>query len=227
MKKVISIIALVVAMVMAMSVSAFAADPAFMIAEDAVIPEGTTVTPAADSIAVETAATAGNYYGVLLVEGNALPTVDNAILYINQATAADVKQAFSVLPIIPEAGTELTLYISSNVAGAELIAIPMVYDAEEEIIVPEVLLGDVDGSGDITDDDAYVISMYTSYIWDEILEQYGLDVESEEFLAAADVDGSTDITDDDAYVISMYTSYLWDEIFEQYGVAIGDMIGSY
>lgn len=143
MKKVISIIALVVAMVMMMSVASFAADPTFMVAEDAVIPEGTTVTPAADSIAVETASVAGNYYGILLVEGDALPTVDNAILYIDQATAADVAQAFTVLPIIPEAGTELTLYISSNVAGAELIAIPMVYDAEAE--EPTYTLGDVTG----------------------------------------------------------------------------------
>lgn len=229
MKKVISIIALVVAMVMAMSVSAFAADPAFEVAEGAVIPEGTTVTPAADSIAVETAATAGNYYGVLLVEGNALPTVDNAILYIDQATAADVKQAFSVLPIIPEVGTELTLYISSNVAGAELIAIPMVYDAEEEVIVPEVLLGDVDGSGDITDEDGYVISLYTCFMWDELIDQYGVDVYENEaaFVAAGDVDGSTDVTDEDGYVVSLYTCFMWDEVFEQYGVEIGDMIGSY
>ena len=173
--------------------------------------------------------------GVLLVEGNALPTVDNAILYINQATAADVAQAFDVLPNMAglEDGTELTLYISSNVAGAALIAIPMVY-ADEEIIVPdepgiEVLVGDVDASGDISDEDVYIASMYTSYMWDEILEQYSIDVyENEaEFVLAADVDASEDVSDEDVYILSMYTSYMWDEIFEQYGVVIGDMIGSY
>ena len=157
MKK-FSIIAMVLAFTMMLSVVSFAADPAFMLAEDAVVPEGTTVTPAADSIAVETTAVAGNYYGVLLVEGNALPTVDNAILYINQATAAEVKQAFSVLPIIPEAGTELTLYISSNVAGAELIAIPMVYDAEAD--EPTYTLGDVNNDGAIDSSDALAVLLF-------------------------------------------------------------------
>ena len=152
MEKVISIIALVVAMVMMMSVASFAADPEFAVAEGATIPEGTTVTPAADSIAVTTATTAGNYYGILLVEGDALPTVDNAIHYIDQATAADVTQAFSVLPNMTDLadGDKLTLYISSNVSGADLIAIPMVYAAEEEVVVPdpEYILGDVDQNGE-------------------------------------------------------------------------------
>jgi len=190
MKKVISIIALVVAMVMAMSVSAFAADPAFMLAEDAVVPEGTTVTPAADSIAVTTAATAGNYYGVLLVEGNALPTVDNAILYIDQATAADVAQAFTVLPIIPEAGTALTLYISSNVAGAELIAIPLVYDAEAE--EPAYTLGDVNGDTAIDGADALAVINY-------FLKGTEVDVP-----AAADVNADTVVDGADALAIINY-----------------------
>lgn len=190
MKKLVSIIAIVLAFTMLTAVSAFAADPAFMVAEDAVIPEGTTVTPAADSIAVTTAATAGNYYGVLLVEGNALPTVDNAILYIDQATAADVAQAFSVLPIIPEVGTELTLYISSNVAGAELIAIPMVYDAEAD--EPTYTLGDVNNDGDINGADALAVINF-------FLKGTELDVE-----AAADVNADGTINGADALAIINY-----------------------
>lgn len=210
MKKVISIIALVVAMVMAMSVSAFAADPAFMVAEDAVIPEGTTVTPAADSIAVETVATAGNYYGILLVAGDALPTVDNAILYIDQATAADVKQVFEVLPIIPTTlvdendepvynlGDPLTLYISSNVAGAELIAIPMVYDEEKAAYV----LGDIDNNNMWNSADALIVLQIGANLYEATATE----------LLAADVDHNEMYNSADALLILQYGAGLIESL---------------
>ena len=87
----------------------------------------------------------------------------------------------------------------------------------------EFVLGDVDGVEGISDEDVYVLSMYTSFLFDEIKEQYGIDVESEAFLKAADVDGVEGISDEDVYVLSMYTSFLFDEIKEQYGVSFGDM----
>lgn len=221
MKKLASVLAIVLAFTMMMSLTSFAADPAFAVKEGAVIPEGTTVTPAADSIAVETAATAGNYYGVLLVEGNALPTVDNAILYINQATAADVKQAFSVLPIIPEVGKELTLYISSNVAGAELIAIPMVYDAEEEIIVPAYALGDVTMDEWVDLDDAYIICLFDAGEADRILaegyEQFWgeVDAADADAVALGDVTMDEYLDLDDAYVICLYDAGETDRILAE------------
>ena len=222
MKK-FSIIAMVLAFTMMLSVVSYAA-PAFKTADGAVIPEGTTVTPAADSIAVETAATAGNYYGILLVEGNALPTVDNAILYINQATAADVKQAFEVLPNMAglEDGTELTLYISSNVANANLIAIPMVY--ADEVIIPDgpaFPLGDVTMDEYVDLDDAYVMFLFAAMETDRIIEegypQFWGEVSDDDADAVAlgdvTMDEYADL--DDAYVMFLYAASEEDRIIEE------------
>ena len=186
MKKIVSILAIVLAFTMMMTVSSFAA-ASFAVAEGADYDtEATTVTPAADSIAVTTASTAGNYYGILLVTGDALPTVDNAILYIDQATAADVTQAFTVLPNMTglAAGTELTLYISSNVAGAELIAIPMVYAEEAE--GPTYTLGDVNGDGEINVTDVVAVV-------NNILKGTGF--EADEAAADVNADGEINVTD--------------------------------
>lgn len=152
MKKIISVIALVLAMTMLMSVSAFAA-PAFSIAEDATAPAGMTVTPAADSIVVGLSEpTSSAQYSILLVEGNALPVVDNAILYINQATGTEIAN-FSLLPIIPEAGTELTLYIGSDIEGFGLKSISLVYDEEQA----QYTLGDVVVDGEINISDVLLV----------------------------------------------------------------------
>lgn len=159
MKKLVSIFAIVLAFTMLMSVASFAAEPVFKAVEQVTNEDGTdpivygsytttddgaevfktadgktTLTSDEDSINVTTTeTTAGNYYGVLLVEGNDLPTKDTEILYINQATAAGDTQAFEVLPILP-ANKDVTLFISSNVAGAGLITIPMTY--AEEVVAP-------------------------------------------------------------------------------------------
>ena len=72
-------------------------------------------------------ATANEYYGILLVEGKALPTIDTEIYYINQETAASSSIAFNVFPKLPSETTDMTLYISTSKAGAGLVSVPMSY----------------------------------------------------------------------------------------------------
>ncbi len=147
MKK-FSILALVLAFTMMLSVVSFAADPAFQVVEreDAAYdPEVTEVTAGADSIAVSTDATKDAYYGVLLINGSALPTVDDNILYIDQKTATGDSVEFTVLPIIPDADLEkdLTLYISSNASGEDLIVVPVAYGVD----APAYTIGDINNDG--------------------------------------------------------------------------------
>ena len=102
------------------------------------------------------AATAGEDYGVILVEGTGLPTASSAIYYINQDEATASGVAFNVYPktiTAPEEGNtrDFTLYISSSVADAGLVEIPMSYVVGYEEVVepeePEILYGDINGDG--------------------------------------------------------------------------------
>lgn len=85
---------------------------------------------------------AGDQYLVMLVEGNALPTKEDAICYIDQkASVSDEASGtivFDVFPKLPTASKDLTLYITSNAAGFEQIAIPVSYAGQP------YKLGDVD-----------------------------------------------------------------------------------
>lgn len=190
MKK-FGILALVLVFTMMLSVVSFAADPAFKIDTDRDAEnyntEVTTVKPGSNSIAVTTSATNDAYYGVLLVKGAALPTVDSEILYIDQVTAKDGSATFTVLPIIPEAdlAKDLTLYISSNASGAKLIKVPVAYGAEAETpVTPTYVLGDVDQNGEVAAlKDAIEIINYQNF------EPSVFDNYTEEVAAAvADVD---------------------------------------
>lgn len=182
MKK-LSILALVLAFVMMFSVVSFAAD-SFKVTDATKIPTGTTVTPAATDIAVTTGTADGNYYGILLVEGNALPTADNAILYIDQLTGDGNAASVAVKPIMPKVGTELTLYISSNVAGAELIKIPMIYSADAPV-EPEYLIAEIDGDGEQAGlGDALEILSYVNLMTSKIDE-----MTEEQMFAVAEIDG--------------------------------------
>ena len=174
MKK-FSVLALVLAFVMMFSVVSFAAETvtySFKAEGPAVYPDktevtGTTVTTAVntDNFKVSTATADGNYYGILLVKGDALPTVDNAILYIDQLTADGTAEEFTVKPIVPTAGEKLTLYISSNAADAKLISIPMVYSADKAAYTLGNVTGDVDENGKaiINVSDAIAIINYILY----------------------------------------------------------------
>ena len=125
MKKVI---AMTLAMVMMLSTTAFAADDFYGIKPDA----GITVEAKTGELGLDVAVTnpvEDAYYGVLLVQGTELPTVDTDILYINQVTADENGVSFDVLPITPEAG-DVKLYVSSNATGATLLEAEMKYGTE-------------------------------------------------------------------------------------------------
>lgn len=73
------------------------------------------------------AADEGSYYGAILVEGTGRPTEDNTIFYIDQVTAESGSVNFNVFPKEPAQTTALTLYISSNAEGHDLISVPLNY----------------------------------------------------------------------------------------------------
>jgi hypothetical protein len=100
----------------------------------------------------------GENYVVLLVEGNALPTVDNAIYYIDQTTTASTGSiTFNVYPMDIAGQKDLTLYITSDKAGFETIAIPMGYAPSGSYDVQPYTLGDVNQDQTIDIKDATMI----------------------------------------------------------------------
>lgn len=98
---------------------------------------------------------AGENYVVLLVEGDALPTVDNAIYYIDQTTTASTGAiTFNVYPMDIAEQKPLTLYITSDKEGFSTIKIPMGYAPAGEYDVQPYTLGDVNEDGKINSVDA-------------------------------------------------------------------------
>ena len=94
-------------------------------------------------------------YVVLLVEGDALPTVDNAIYYIDQTTTASTGAiTFNVYPMDIAEQKALTLYITSDKEGFSTIKIPMGYAPAGEYDVQPYTLGDVNEDGKINSVDA-------------------------------------------------------------------------
>jgi hypothetical protein len=146
MKKIISILALVLAMTMLMSVAAFAA-PEFSVAEEDIDAKITALEAGADRIDLTAVTTPDADYSILLVKGDSLPTVDSDIAYINQIKAEAATTDFDVLPLIANCDEEMMLYIGTNATGGNLISIPVTY-AETE--VESYKVGDVDGNTAIT-----------------------------------------------------------------------------
>lgn len=98
---------------------------------------------------------AGENYVVLLVEGDALPTVDNAIYYIDQTTTASTGAiTFNVYPMDIAGQKALTLYITSDKEGFSTIKISMGYAPAGEYDVQPYTLGDVNEDGKINSVDA-------------------------------------------------------------------------
>ncbi len=96
-----------------------------------------------------TAATVGAYYGVIMVDGTGLPTEDNTIFYIDQVSATTSTISFNVYPTLPTETTEMTLYISSNAEGFDLIPVSLNYVCAEETVAPPATEGQT-VSGTIT-----------------------------------------------------------------------------
>lgn len=145
---------------------------------------------------------AGENYVVLLVEGNALPTVDNAIYYIDQTTTASTGSiTFNVYPMDIAGQKALTLYITSDKAGFETIAIPMGYAPAGSYDVQPYTLGDVDNDGRFTATDSlYALQMAVGRgEWTDIQR------------LAANVDGDQTITATDSLFILQRAVGLRDE----------------
>lgn len=101
---------------------------------------------------------AGENYVVLLVEGDKLPTVDNAIYYIDQTTTASTGSiTFHVYPMDIAEKKDLTLYITSDKAGFSTIKIPMGYAPAGNYEVQPYTLGDANNDGVINVNDAMAV----------------------------------------------------------------------
>ena len=101
---------------------------------------------------------AGENYVVLLVEGDALPTVDNAIYYIDQTTTASTGAiTFNVYPMDIAEQKALTLYITSDKEGFSTIKISMGYAPAGEYDVQPYTLGDANNDGVINVNDAMAV----------------------------------------------------------------------
>lgn len=141
------------------------------------------------------AASAGGYYGIILVNGKELPTKDNTIFYIDQLTASSTDISHDVKPIIPTEYGDYTLYISTSVDGKSLVKIPLRYDG--------YTIGDINGDGYWDSDDASLALQ----IGAEIITAEGLEKLS------ADVNDDTYYDSDDASKILQYGAEIissWD-----------------
>lgn len=148
---------------------------------------------------------AGENYVVLLVEGNALPTVDNAIYYIDQTTTASTGSiTFNVYPMDIAGQKDLTLYITSDKADFETIAIPMGYAPAGSYEMQPYTLGDVNQDGLFNSLDA----LMALQIGAELIDY----TETEKLSADVTRDGSVNSLD--ALKILQYGAGLidsWDE----------------
>ncbi len=112
-----------------------------------------TFYPNANKFTVNyTGATKDAYYGILLVDGDAVPTKEDEIFYIDQVTAEGTNVDFLVYPILSkENNSKQTLYISSSVEGAGLVSVPLYYTTAGTYEVggdePEYTLGDLNDDG--------------------------------------------------------------------------------
>ena len=140
-------------------------------------------------------ATANEHYGVILVEGTALPTKDTAIYYINQETATGSSIAFNVYPKLPAETKDMTLYISSSKAGDSLVSVPMSYAVDATVAgeAPSYRLGDANGDGEITVKDVVPIRR-------TIAGGYTVTMNAE----AADVNGDGQVTVKDVVPIRRF-----------------------
>ena len=140
-------------------------------------------------------ATQSNYYSIILVDGTGLPTKDSTIYYIDQETASSSSVAFNVSPKLPTETTDMTLYMSSDVAGFELVSIPMSYAVNATEVVPEPAYKSGDANGDEEVDVKDVIAIRR-----HITGGYSVTINE----AASNVNGDDKIDVKDAIVIRRY-----------------------
>lgn len=143
-----------------------------------------------------TDATKDGYYGVILVEGSELPTKDSEIYYIDQLTAESSTVDFNVYPILPTETTELSLYISSNVQGFDLVKVPLNYVKDLAMYT----LGDINGDGSINSIDALAALKISAKLHEATESEFG----------AADVTRDGSVNSIDALTILKYAAKLID-----------------
>ena len=150
-----------------------------------------------------TGATANANYGVILVDGSGLPTANSDIYFIDQVKAGEdaTSVAFDVYPKTIEATkAPMTLYISSDVEGAQLVSVPMAY-VVGYVEAPTFTYGDIKVDNDINNQDRTFLARY-------LAGGYGIEDRADFCLEACDVkkasDGSFDVNNQDKTVLSRY-----------------------
>lgn len=141
-------------------------------------------------------------YVVLLVEGDALPTVDNAIYYIDQTTTASTGAiTFNVYPMDIAGQKALTLYITSDKEGFSTIKISMGYAPAGEYDVQPYTLGDVDSNNAVNAEDA-------SLILQAVVNQYTLS-ETQKLAGDVNLDGSVN-AEDASFILQKVVNLIGD-----------------
>ena len=149
------------------SVEAFAGETAIEATTDKdVDADGAADTWYKDSDRIEVAfsgAESGKNYGVILVEGSSLPTAASDIYYINQVASSGTNVNFNVYPATIAKTTDMTMYISSDVADFDLVEVPMSYVVGyKEEVAPSFTYGDVNNKDGVNLQDVTFLSRYVA-----------------------------------------------------------------
>ena len=172
------------------------------------IPDGGTFKPyypGSVKLSVTLNGTSAGQYAVYLIEGTTLPTNATPIKYIDQKEGG-TSVSFTVYPVLPtetteptdtgKKATEMTLFITGNAAGFEMVSTPITFVKAGNYEVQLYTLGDVNDDGAIDTDDALeVLKGYVGLITLTDLQKMSANVFQRDF---------DDIDTDDALQILKY-----------------------
>ena len=135
----------------------------------------------------------------LLVTGDGLPTASDTICYIDQTARGTGGVTFDVYPMLPETGTDLTLYITSSREDFTTIQVDMKYAVDDTYTEASTeapyTLGDANSDNTVDTRDAVSV---LRYVVGDLTEA---DTFEEE---AANTNGDTSIDTRDAVLILRY-----------------------
>ena len=140
-------------------------------------------------------AKADEYYSIIMVDGQALPTKDTEIYYINQETATDTSVNFNAGIKKPTETTDMTMYISSSVKDFDLVSVLMNYAVNATEVAPPPAYKPGDANEDDKIDVKDVIAIRRS-----ITGGYGVTINDD----AADVNDDNKIDVKDAIAIRRF-----------------------
>ena len=127
----------------------------------------------------------GDRFMALLVTGDGLPTVSDAICYINQVAMADGTVVFDVYPLLPTVCTDMTLYITGSREDFATIQVGLKYAVDDTYTEAsgtppaeeEYVLGDVNDDGEIdTLDSLIALRIYVNSYTPTSTERLAADV---------------------------------------------------